>query len=99
MALAASEASDVTIVTSDNPRTEDPQKILSDVEQGLVAGKRSETIIDRNEAISRAIEIAEKGDVVVIAGKGHEDYQIVGHTKHQMDDRKIASDALEALPR
>lgn len=99
MARAASENSDITIVTSDNPRNEDPLQILHEVEQGLVAGKRSESMVDRRAAIQRAIDLAEQGDIVVIAGKGHEDYQIVGDTKHPMDDRAMAREALEALPR
>ena len=97
MARAASENSDVTIVTSDNPRTEDPETIIAEVVKGLDAGKESETIVERPKAVRRAIEIARDGDVVVIAGKGHEDYQIIGRTKHPMDDRALARDALEAL--
>ena len=99
MARAASENSDVTIVTSDNPRNEDPLQILHEVEQGLVSGKTWESIVDRRAAIHRAIDLAEPGDIVVIAGKGHEDYQIIGDTKHPMDDREMAREALEALPR
>lgn len=94
MARAASENSDVTIVTSDNPRTEDPDAIIADVVKGIAAGSVSETIIDRREAIRRAVEIARDGDVVVIAGKGHENYQIIGRIKHPMDDREMAREAL-----
>ena len=94
MARAASANSDVTIVTSDNPRTEDPQAIISEVVAGLVEGAKCETIPDRREAVARAIALAEDGDVVVIAGKGHEDYQIIGRTKHPMDDRELAREAL-----
>lgn len=97
MARAASAASDVTIVTSDNPRTEDPEQIIRDVLTGLEPGKQCETIIDRRAAIRRAVEIASDGDVVVIAGKGHEDYQIIGRTKHHMDDRELAREALSCL--
>ena len=96
MARAASEASDETIVTSDNPRTEDPLAILRDVEEGLVPGKPSVSIPDRREAIFEAVRRAEPGDVVVIAGKGHEDYQIIGRVKHPMDDRLMAREALAA---
>jgi UDP-N-acetylmuramyl-tripeptide synthetase len=96
MARAASEASDETIVTSDNPRTEDPLAILRDVEEGLVPGKPSVSIADRREAIFEAVRRAEQGDVVIIAGKGHEDYQIIGRVKHPMDDRLMAREALAA---
>ncbi|HRF60270.1 MAG TPA: UDP-N-acetylmuramoyl-L-alanyl-D-glutamate--2,6-diaminopimelate ligase [Fimbriimonadaceae bacterium] len=96
MAAVVSAKSDLSVITSDNPRTEDPHAIVRDVEQGLVPGARSETVIDRREAIFRAVALAEAGDIVVIAGKGHEDYQIIGRTKHPMDDRQMAREALEA---
>ncbi|MCO5297601.1 MAG: UDP-N-acetylmuramoyl-L-alanyl-D-glutamate--2,6-diaminopimelate ligase [Fimbriimonadaceae bacterium] len=94
MARAVSERADVSVLTSDNPRTEDPQQILADVRAGLVPGAESLEIVDRPEAIARAVGMARAGDVVVIAGKGHEDYQILGRTKHPMDDRKLAREAL-----
>ena len=94
MARAASERSDLTVVTSDNPRTEDPQAILDEVVTGIVAGRQSVAILDRREAIYHAVAVAEPGDVVVIAGKGHENYQIIGRTKHHMDDREMAREAL-----
>ena len=90
----ASERSDLTVVTSDNPRTEDPQAILDEVVTGIVAGRQSVAILDRREAIYHAVAVAEPGDVVVIAGKGHENYQIIGRTKHHMDDREMAREAL-----
>lgn len=96
MAKAASERSDITVVTSDNPRTEDPQSILNEVLTGIVPGRESVDIIDRKEAIAHAIKTAQPGDVVVIAGKGHENYQIIGRTKYPMDDRLMAQEALEA---
>jgi UDP-N-acetylmuramoyl-L-alanyl-D-glutamate--2,6-diaminopimelate ligase len=95
MARAASENSDVTVVTSDNPRTEDPEAIIADVVKGLVAGREATTVVDRREAVGRAVGLARDGDVIVIAGKGHEDYQIIGRTKHHMDDRELVRDALE----
>jgi UDP-N-acetylmuramoyl-L-alanyl-D-glutamate--2,6-diaminopimelate ligase len=94
MARAASERSDLTIVTSDNPRTEDPQKIIEDILPGILAGKERLTIADRGEAIARAVQMAKRGDVVVIAGKGHENYQIIGRTKYPMDDRELAREGL-----
>lgn len=94
MARAASERSDITVVTSDNPRTEDPQAILDEVVTGIMPGRESVAIIDRGEAIAHAICIASPGDVVVIAGKGHENYQIIGRTKYPMDDRELAREGL-----
>jgi UDP-N-acetylmuramoyl-L-alanyl-D-glutamate--2,6-diaminopimelate ligase len=96
MARAASERSDITVATSDNPRTEDPQTILDEVLTGIEPGRESVAIIDRGEAIAHAVQIANPGDVVVIAGKGHENYQIIGRTKYPMDDRDLARRGLEA---
>lgn len=96
MARAASERSDVVVVTSDNPRTEDPVQILDDIEVGLVPGVPSVRIADRREAVAHAVRVAEPGDVVVIAGKGHENYQIIGRTKVPMDDRELAREGLAA---
>lgn len=81
------ELSDVTIVTSDNPRTEDPEKIIEDIEVGMKdLGKDYLKISDRYEATKKAIELAEEGDFVIIAGKGHEDYQIIGKEKVHFSD-------------
>ena len=97
MGEAAASLSDVVIATSDNPRTEDPEAILRDIEPGLrAAGKPYLKIVERREAIRRAIEEARAGDIVVIAGKGHEDYQIVGTQKRHFDDREVALEALGA---
>ncbi len=99
MARAASERSDLTVITSDNPRTEDPQSILDDVVKGVLPGRESVAIIDRPEAVAYAMKVAQPGDVVVIAGKGHENYQIIGKTKYPMDDRELARAGLEARRR
>jgi UDP-N-acetylmuramyl-tripeptide synthetase len=100
MGEAAASLSDVVIATSDNPRTEDPEAILSDVEVGLrAAGKPYLKIVDRREAIHRAIKEARAGDLVLIAGKGHEDYQIIGTEKRHFDDREVALEALSTLQR
>jgi UDP-N-acetylmuramoyl-L-alanyl-D-glutamate--2,6-diaminopimelate ligase len=96
MARVVSEGSDVAVVTSDNPRTEEPDAIVADVEKGLLPGTESKTIVDRREAVAYAVGLAEPGDVVVIAGKGHENYQIIGKTKHPMDDRVLAQEALDS---
>ncbi len=95
MARAASERSDLTVVTSDNPRMEDPARIAEEVAAGLAPGKAHVTILDRAEAVAYAVREAKPGDVVVIAGKGHEDYQIVGKEKRHLDDRELAREALK----
>jgi UDP-N-acetylmuramyl-tripeptide synthetase len=97
MGEAAASLSDVVIATSDNPRTEDPEAILRDVEEGLrAAGRPYLKVVDRREAIHRAVAEARAGDIVVVAGKGHEDYQIVGNEKRHFDDREVAREALAA---
>ncbi|WP_448380449.1 UDP-N-acetylmuramoyl-L-alanyl-D-glutamate--2,6-diaminopimelate ligase [Gloeomargarita sp.] len=92
MGKIAAELSDVVVVTSDNPRTEDPQQIIQDILQGMPG--TPVVIPDRQEAIHQAIHMAQPGDGVMIAGKGHEDYQILGTTKIPFDDRKQAAMAL-----
>ncbi len=95
MGEAAGRLSDVVILTSDNPRTEDPLQIIADAEAGLLlTSKPYRKIPDRREAIHRAIAEARAGDVVVIAGKGHEDYQIIGHDVLHFDDKEVARQAL-----
>ncbi|HEY0083775.1 MAG TPA: UDP-N-acetylmuramoyl-L-alanyl-D-glutamate--2,6-diaminopimelate ligase [Pyrinomonadaceae bacterium] len=97
MGAVAAALSDIVILTSDNPRTEDPETILADTEVGLrAAGKPYLKLADRREAIFRAVAEASAGDVVVIAGKGHEDYQIVGTEVFHFDDREVAREALDA---
>ncbi|MGH7255576.1 MAG: Mur ligase family protein, partial [Nitrospirales bacterium] len=99
MGRVAASLSDVVILTSDNPRTEDPLVILREVEVGVrdaldAARTRYEMIPDRREAIEAAVRAAHPGDMVVIAGKGHEDYQILGTTRIHFDDREVARDAI-----
>jgi UDP-N-acetylmuramoyl-L-alanyl-D-glutamate--2,6-diaminopimelate ligase len=89
MAEIACDYGDFAIFTSDNPRTEDPMDILKDMEAGVV-GKQYKLIADRKEAIKNAIFQAKEGDVVLIAGKGHETYQIIGHDVYDFDDRDVA---------
>ncbi|MFL6211616.1 MAG: UDP-N-acetylmuramoyl-L-alanyl-D-glutamate--2,6-diaminopimelate ligase [Pyrinomonadaceae bacterium] len=97
MGEAAASLSDVIILTSDNPRTEDPEQILADAEVGLRAvGKPYLKFVDRRAAIHRAIAEARSGDVVLIAGKGHEDYQIIGTETIHFDDKEVAREALAA---
>jgi UDP-N-acetylmuramoyl-L-alanyl-D-glutamate--2,6-diaminopimelate ligase len=107
MGAAAAARADVAIVTSDNPRTEDPAAIARPVEEGvatslakadpadLAAGAKGYVVeLDRRVAIDIAVRVARKGDIVLIAGKGHEDYQIIGHDKRPFDDRNEAKRAL-----
>ena len=84
----ATRKADVAIVTSDNPRTEDPERILDDIEAGM-HGRPHERVEDRRAAIARALAIAGHDDVVVLAGKGHETYQIRGTVKHHFDEKAI----------
>lgn len=103
MGRIATELSDYVIVTSDNPRSEDPQAIIADILVGVLgfdgAAKRHVAVVDRAEAIRRAIEIAEAGDIVIIAGKGHEPYQLIAGRRLDFDDRAQARDALLARAR
>jgi UDP-N-acetylmuramyl-tripeptide synthetase len=95
MGEAAGLLSDVVILTSDNPRTEDPNQILCDAEEGIQkTGKPYEKIADRREAIHHAIAQAHTDDLVLIAGKGHEDYQILGREVFHFDDKEVAREAL-----
>ena len=81
----ASKYSDYVIFTSDNPRTEDPEKIINDIIKG-VHNDNYEIVLDRREAIKKALDMINKDDIVLLLGKGHEDYQIIGHTKIHLDD-------------
>jgi UDP-N-acetylmuramoyl-L-alanyl-D-glutamate--2,6-diaminopimelate ligase len=94
MGKIGAELADVAVVTSDNPRTEDPARILEDVVAGIPESATYLVIGDRASAIQRAIETAQTGDGVLIAGKGHEDYQILGTEKIHFDDREQARNAL-----
>lgn len=112
MGSAASTYSDVTIITSDNPRDEDPLQIISEIEGGVdqkslrklppkelsaYQGEKCYALLpDRKQAIDLAIHLADLGDTVLIAGKGHEDYQIVGQERFLFDDRRVAREALDA---
>lgn len=98
MGRIAARLADYVILTSDNPRTEDPEAILSDIEAGLKAEGMSETrrikLADRRAAIEKAVEMASPGDVVLIAGKGHETEQIIGDQRFEFDDRLVAGEAI-----
>ncbi len=91
MGEIAEKESDYAIVTSDNPRTEDPDTIIDEIESGMHESKH-ERVTDRLAAIQRAIELAEEGDIVLLAGKGHETYQIRGTTSYPFDEKEIVRD-------
>ncbi|MEC0090176.1 UDP-N-acetylmuramoyl-L-alanyl-D-glutamate--2,6-diaminopimelate ligase [Paenibacillus macquariensis] len=101
MGKIAAKYSDVVFVTSDNPRTEDPESILKDIEQGLIDDQVPQEnyllIEDRRVAIQKAIDMASPEDVVLIAGKGHETYQLIGQTTHDFDDRIVAKEAIRGI--
>ncbi|MDF2378394.1 MAG: UDP-N-acetylmuramoyl-L-alanyl-D-glutamate--2,6-diaminopimelate ligase [Verrucomicrobiales bacterium] len=90
MARVAQDGSDYCILTSDNPRTEDPMQIIGDAEAGFTESNH-ESIEDRSEAIERAISLAGERDIVLIAGKGHEPYQEINGVRHDFDDRRVAA--------
>jgi len=109
MGRAAAEESDLAVITSDNPRSEDPLAIIAEIEGGIDAAvmektdpaglragrKRYAVVEDRREAIGLAVGIAGPDDIVLIAGKGHEDYQILGTRTIPFDDRTVAREALD----
>jgi UDP-N-acetylmuramoyl-L-alanyl-D-glutamate--2,6-diaminopimelate ligase len=113
MGRVASAGSDLAVITSDNPRTEDPLRIVEEIEQGINPQARKKykapplsggweergymVMPDRRAAIRAAIGAARAGDIVLIAGKGHEDYQILGKEKIHFDDREEAAEALALL--
>lgn len=108
MGRAVAELADLAVVTSDNPRTEDPEAIIADILPGLAGLKRLEpgecrgrrgytVVVDRAQAIELAITQAAPGEVILIAGKGHEDYQIVGREKRHFDDAEVAARVLRSL--
>ena len=93
MGKIAADLADFCIVTSDNPRTEDPKAIIDDILEGMKGTKTPmQVIVDRPEAIHWALAHAQKNDVIVLMGKGHETYQEVNHVKHHMDEREIVAD-------
>ena len=99
MGEMASRMADIAIFTSDNPRTEDPEQILREMEEGVTSGKRYLKITDRHEAIKTAVMLAEPGDIILLAGKGHEDYQIIGTVKHPFNDKAIVKEYFEKFNR
>lgn len=92
MARVSEQLSDITIVTSDNPRHEDPAAICREITEGFKDNGHYYVEIDRRSAIQKAIQLADKDDIILIAGKGHETYQIFAHTTIEFDDRKVAEE-------
>jgi len=99
MGEIAAKMANRVIVTSDNPRTEDPETIIADIKAGmdLKARAKSLFITDRKEAIRTAIALANEGAIILVAGKGHEDYQIIGKIKHHFDDKEVIREAFEEI--
>ena len=99
MAQVAQEAADRLVITSDNPRTEDPEAIIADIRAGLSPKGQAKTLVitDRREAIRTAILTAPDGATILLAGKGHEDYQVIGHEKHHMDEREIVAETFKLM--
>jgi len=97
MGNIATTLSDYTIFTSDNPREEDPNEIINDILKGVKTKGNYEVVIDRKEAIKRAIDIMEKDDILLLLGKGHENYQVIGKEKHHLDDAEEVLNYKESL--
>ncbi len=97
MAMAAVQASNRVILTSDNPRSEEPQQIIDDMMEGVDFKNRIKvvSIVDRKEAIKTAIMLAKRGDIILVAGKGHEDYQEIKGVKYHFDDREVIKDIFD----
>ena len=94
MGAIATRLSDVVIITSDNPRSEDPAAIIREIEEG--AEKKNYLIEpDRKEAIRKAVDMADDGDIVLVAGKGHETYQEIRGVRHDFDDREVLKERLQ----
>jgi UDP-N-acetylmuramoyl-L-alanyl-D-glutamate--2,6-diaminopimelate ligase len=101
MAEVACEYSDKVVFTSDNPRSEDPAEIIKDMEAGVSAAARRKyiSIVDRKEAIKTAISLADKEDIILVAGKGHEKYQEIKGIKNHFDDKEVVREMFDLLGR
>ena len=99
MASIACGKSDKVILTSDNPRSEEPAEIIHQMEKGVdvLGKKKTVSIVDRREAIKAACQMAQKGDIILLAGKGHEKYQEIKGVKHPFDDMEILCETLNLL--
>jgi UDP-N-acetylmuramoyl-L-alanyl-D-glutamate--2,6-diaminopimelate ligase len=98
MGRMATDLSDIVVVTTDNPRTENPEEIIKDIRIGVVGSKAEVVkITDRTEAIKYALSIAGEGDTILLAGKGHETYQVIGTERVDYDEREVVRQALAEL--
>ena len=98
MGEISGKIADYTIITSDNPRTENPEAIVNEIEEGIKKTKgKYEVIVDRIEAITKAIQIANKTDIIVLAGKGHEPYQEINGVKYPFDERIIVNEIISKI--
>ena len=98
MGAISGKIANYTIITSDNPRTENPEAIVKEIEEGIrKTNAKYECIVDRTEAIKKAIKMANKNDIIVLAGKGHETYQEINHEKHHYDEREIIQEIIEKM--
>ena len=98
MGAISGKIANYTIITSDNPRTEEPEKIVEQIEEGIKkTNGKYECIVDRTEAIRKAMKMANKNDIIVLAGKGHETYQEINHEKHHYDEREIIKNIEEEM--
>ena len=92
----AARLADAVIVTSDNPRTENPSAIIADIVDGMIGTETPYVVLEsRTEAIRFAMDNAQSGDVIVLAGKGHETYQIIGREKHHLDEREVVAEYIK----
>ena len=98
MGKIGTDIADFSIITSDNPRTEDPAKIIEDIVKGIDSSKNNYEIIEnRPAAIRHAMDIAGKNDIIILAGKGHETYQEICGVKHHLDEREVVAAYLEEM--
>ena len=98
MGRIGTDIADIAVITSDNPRTEDPNKIIADIVAGIENGKNNYKVIEnRPKAIAYAMDIAEKNDIIVLAGKGHETYQEICGVKHHLDEREVVAEYLNTM--
>ena len=98
MGEISGKIADYTIITSDNPRTEKPEDIVEQIETGIKKTKgKYEVVVDRVEAIEKAIKMANKKDIIILAGKGHEPYQEINGVKHPFDERIIVREIIDKL--
>ena len=96
MGEISGKIADFTFITTDNPRTEEPEEIVKEIEEGMKkTNGKYKVVVDRKEAIKYAIKNAQNGDIIVLAGKGHEDYQEICGKKYHMDERELVADVVK----